>query len=805
MDGLWLDLRHGLRLVLRRPVASMLAIVALALGIGLTTTMFSIVNGAVLRGLPFERADRILHLARLNPAEFGADDFDVSIHDYEDWKARQRSFEELATFRMITANVSGTGALPERYRAVMMSPNTFRVLRVRPVVGRDFTSADALPGAPRVAILGYRVWVDRFDARPDIVGQVMRVQGQPAEVVGVMPEGFGFPSSHELWLVDDRRPEAFPRNEGPHAEVIGRLRDGVSAEAAAAEMATIAHQLEQEHPVANKGITVEIKSYVREFLGDEIIGMLFTMLAAVFLVLLIACANVANIVLAQTAIRTRELALRAAVGATRGRMIRQVLVEVLALSAVGASLGLALAAAGVWLFNRAIVDTRPPFWIDIGIGVTEAAFVTALAIVAAVAAGLVPAVRGSRTDVGDVLKDEGRGSGARLGRLSRGLVVVEIALSFGLLVTSALMIQNVVRLRIMDVGYATDDVLIGRLALPAETYAGREEQRRFADRARSRLEGLAGVTAVALGTSLPGDDTDTTMAIEGREYARRSDYHRVVYRAVSPSYFDVFRLEIVRGRALAASDGATALPVAVVSEALARRHFPGQDPIGRRIRPDPDDPDSGWRQIVGVVRDVVILDPQAQGNEIMYEPLDQSPGRFLSVAAQVPGAPTAHAGAVREAIRDVDADLPISGLTSMKQHITDQGWGYRVFGTLFLSFGVAALFMASVGLYGVMAFLVSRRTQEIGIRLALGADGRRVLALVMRQGLVQVVVGLLLGLGLALWLSNAMRTLVLGVDPWDVRVFAGVATALGLTGLLATLVPALRASRVDPMTALRYQ
>jgi predicted permease len=798
------DLRLAFRMMIRQPGLAVLAVVALALGIGLTTTMFSIVYGAALRGLPFPESDRIYHVAPFNVVE--QDDGDSRAHAVAEFTRRQQSFDEMAAFRFGAANVVGPDGIPERYRGAWVTANTFRLLRVAPVLGRDFRDEESRPGAAPVVIIGQKVWQERFKGAPDIIGQPLRVNGTVMTVVGVMPPRFAFPTLEDVWpaaIIDPNTPRS---DYEPIYEIIGRLESGVSPDQAAAEMATIWSQLAQEFPDRyEKGFTTETKTYIQEFLGSEIINTLFAMLAAVVGVLVIACANVANLVLARAADRTREVAVRTAVGASRWRVIRQMLVEVVVLAVMGAAAGLGIAWLGVTLFNRAIVDTFPPFWIDIRIDSTVLLFVTGVTLMAAIVAGVVPALRASKTDLTSVLNDEGRGtSSLRMGRLSRALVVVEMAVSFGLLVVSGLTIQSIVKIGSVDFGYASEDVWIGRLLLPDQDYTDYERQRQFADRLLDRLRAIPGVEAAALATGAPPGAPRFEIKFPGETYVDDRSYPEARGLTVSPDYFRVLRVGLRQGRAFDRRDRQDVDGVVIVNESFERRYFPA-GALGRQFALARGDHQQ-WRTIVGVVPDLGMgqLD-QGRVPEAFYLAFAQVPPSSLAILLDTSGQPLAVTGAVRQAVRDIDPNLPVFAVNTVQQALDQAGWPFRVFGSLFTSFGFAALFLAAVGLYGVMAFSVSRRTQEIGVRMAMGAAAGDVVRMVLRQGILQVALGTILGVGLAALLAGALRLLFFGVSPYDPVTFLGIGIVLALTSLTACFVPARRASAVDPMTALRYQ
>jgi predicted permease len=796
-------LRLAVRSIIRQPGVAALSVVALALGIGLTTTMFSIVNGAVLRGLPFPESDRILHLAPFNIAE--QDDVDSRVHTYAELRDRQQSFEELAAFQFQAANVVGPSGLPSRYQAAAVTANAFRLLRIAPVLGRDFRDEDSRPGAAPVVIIGDKIWQEQFDRSPEAIGQPLRVSGTVMTVVGVMPPRFRFPNSEDLWPALAIDPVGTKAGEGPALETIGRLKPGVTRDEASAEMATLWRQLEQAYPDRYAGgYTVEVKTYIEEFIGSETVSALFTMLTAVFGVLLIACANVANLVLARASARSREIAVRTAVGASRWQVVRQTLVEVLVLAALGAAAGLLLAQVGITLFNRAIVDTNPPFWIDIRIDLMVLAFAAGSALAAALVSGIVPALRASRLDLAAIMNDEGRSTGLRIGRLSRAIVVGEMAVSFGLLVMAGLIVQTLVNLGRADFGFAMRDVWSARVVLAAGDYPDEATRRRFVDRAVERLTGLPGVASAAVGTGVPIGGPQDAIKLPDRQYASEQDYHRAHRLVVSPDYFKVLRVPLIEGREFDDRDREAGAPVVVVNQSFARRFYPG-GALGQRLALA-NGAHQEWREIVGVVPDLGM--GQATTDrvpEAVYLPLAQVPVSGLTLFAHVSGPPLAVSGPAREAIRSMDANLPIFNIATVHEGFESGTWAFRVFGSLFMAFGVAALFLATVGLYGVMAFSVSRRTQEIGVRMAMGAGWRQVLTMVLKQGLWQIAIGIVLGAGLGFALGSAMSLLLFRVQPYDPFVFAAIALALTASGIAACLVPARRAAAVDPMVALRYQ
>jgi predicted permease len=806
MHSLSLESRQALRSLARSPGLAAVAVLALTLGIGLTTTMFSIVNGVVLQGLPFEESERLLHIERARLAE-GQPSLEVPIHDFLDWREQQKSFEGLAAFDSGTVYLAGSEDRPVRYDGAFVTANTFGLLRVRPQLGRDFTDGDDLPSAPTVAILSHRVWQDRYRGDSGVLGRPIRLNGEAATIVGVMPEGFAFPMTEQIWSPLRLDPLKQKRGEGRTLEVIGRLRPDLTPAHAASEFAGLAKRLEQAYPDANRGVTTVIQPYISEFIGQDAIGLLYTMLGAVFGVLLIACANVANLLLARASLRIREVAIRSALGAGRLRVIAQQLVESAALAMVGGALGIAVAHMGARWFNRALAaGPGVPFWFDIRVNPRVAFFVLALSALAGLLAGIIPAVQASRTDVNAILKDESRGTGLRIGRFSRGLVIAEITLSCGLLVGAALMVKSVVKLNSFQLEYLTKEVFTARVGLFEADYPDAGARRRFYRDLRERLSGRPGVEAVALTTSLPVWGTERSrFEIEGVAYASPEQRPRAGVVRVSPGYLAAFGLPLRAGRDILTTDASDALPVALVSQSFAARYLAG-DAVGQRFRAEAEDGGvSPWRTVVGVVSDATQLGLDNPEPAIWYEPIDQSDAAFASIAVRTAGPPLSLTSLVRDEVAALDPNLPIYFVYTMQQAVERQTWFYGVFGTLFILFGAAALFLAVIGLYAVMAFSVSRRTQEIGIRMAVGAAAHDVLRLILRQSLAMLGIGLGLGLALAAGFARLLKVVLFRVEPWDPAVFGAIVLLLVTTALAATLLPARRAARLDPVKALHHQ
>jgi putative ABC transport system permease protein len=806
METLLQDVRFGARMLVRNPASTAISIMALALGIGLTTMMFSIVHGAVIRGLPFDRPEQLMALNRTHLAE-GNEQMWFTLHDYEDYRAQQQSFTDIAAYYTGTVNVSGIDK-PERFDGAFIAPHALRLIGAQPLLGRLFVDDDARPGADGVLLLGYDLWQTRFGGDRDVIGRVVRANGRQATIVGVMPAGFAFPAAEEVWVPLQLSAAAVERGQGQWVAVFGRLKDGVRMDAAAVELTAIAQRLEAEYPHLNEGIGARVQPYTSAFIGDEARRMLFTMLGAVFMVLLIACANVANLLISRAAARSREVGVRTALGASSVRIVRQFLTESFILSMGGALFGLAVAWIGIRIFSNAIAPTNPPFWIVLGLHVDVLLFVVAITAVASVIAGAIPAWQAARSNAADVLKDESRGSSSfRLGRISRVLVITEIALSAGLLVGAGLMIKSVTQVRNIDFAFEADATFTARIGLPEAQYGDADVQRRFFDELLPRLRQLPGIESVGLIQALPAMGSGLQrFAIDGASYPEDRDHPQARAIQITGGTLEALGAHVLQGRAISDADRDGTLPVALINETLARQYFDGGDAVGRRVRLGASQSTQEWRTIVGVVPDMYAggLDGDNIQHAI-YTPLQQGGARFMSVIARPrAGEPLSLSQPVREAVLAVDPDLPIYFVQTLRTAINDNYWFFMIFGSLFMVFGGAALFLAAVGLYGVMSNSVRQRTREMGVRMALGAQGGDVLRLVMRQGLVQLGIGLTLGLALALGVSNLLQMILFEVNPRDPAVFIAIGFVLTATAAAACLVPAARATRVDPLQAIRY-
>ena len=802
MQAILRDIRYGIRSLAKAPGLTLVASLALTMGISLTALMFSIIYGALMKGLPFHEGDRIVQMVRANPVN-GGNGMGTPIRDYIDYRDQQQTMSSFGAYYTGTVNVSGDGE-PERFVGGFVTASTFEIPRVRPHLGRYLQPGEDTPGGARVVVLGYGMWQRRFGSDSSIIGKALRANGMPHTIVGVMPEGFRFPDDVALWLPLQLDPVALQRGQGNWLTVVGRLKDGVTLESATTDVRTIAERLARDYKETNEHITASVLGFVDADMGPEPRQLLYTMLGAVFFVLLIACANVANLLLDRAAHKSKEVGIRTALGATRSAVIRQFLTEAFVLSAIGAVFGTILAWVGVQLFNSAIVDAQPPFYIDIALHPPVIAFVVLMSLFATMFSGIIPAYQSSRADLNEVLKDETRGSSSlKIGKMSKALVVFEVALSCGLLVASGLMIKSVSKLRLMDPGFRRENIFTARVGFPA-AYTDTAMQKQFYLQLRERLLQVPGAKSAAIMAALPSlGGNGGNFTIEGVTYNEERDVPNSGWNSVSPGFFETFEVRPIKGRLLNDSDREAGLPVAVVNQAFAEQYFKGKDALGGRIRRGGRTSTQPWLTIVGIVPTLFSGDPEEPREPVYYVPLSQNHMTFASMAVQTTGVPLAITQQVRQTVMAINPDIPIYNVYSMEVAFARPTWFIRVFGTMFMIFGVIALFLASVGLYAVMSFAVSRRVREVGIRMALGAQARDVVRMIFGTGAWQLGIGLVLGLGLAYGVANLLTIILFDVQPRDPTVFGSVVVVLSMAGVAACLIPARRATRVDPLVALR--
>ncbi|MBL9219849.1 MAG: ABC transporter permease [Opitutaceae bacterium] len=803
------DLRLSLRALAKSPTFTVVAVFTIVLGIGVNAAMFSIVNAIMFRGLPFPQPDRLVHLEQANPVE-GFDGVEIAYQDFLDYRAGQTTLQGLAAYYDGTLTLSGPGQDPVRVEGTYISAGGPEMIGVPPTLGRWFRAEEDNPGAPPVIVLGHSYWQNHYKSDPAVVGRPLKINGEWGTIIGVGPVDYRFPEVADAW-VPLRYKKTDEKRDVRYLEVLGRLKEGATLEQAQAEFATLNQRLVTAHPETNKNLAAVVKPLQAEFVGDDTRRLLFIMLGAVFFVLLIACANVANLLLARAATREKEMAIRTAVGAGRGRIVRLLLAESLVLSVAGAGGGLALAFGLMKLFRDYINANNPaPYWMVWTVDATGVLYVGALAIVTCVAAGLFPALRVSQPDLNTVLKDAGRGStGFSLSRFTRALVVAEVALSCVLLVLAGLTIHSIIRMQTASLGFDPQGVMTARVALPDTEYKDEAKQRAFFQELRQRLAARPEFTAVGAADAPPTWNNRDRILIDGRApdpSGKGNTYASVT--AITPGYFAAMSLRLLQGRDFSDADSDTTQPVAIVSAAFAQQYWPQENPVGKRFRrgtPEDKDP-APWLTVVGVVPDTLKGQfdartwPQAYICYLQAKGATQRMTLFAKVRA---GDPAATAPLLRATVRGLNDDLPIYFTQTLTAMMDEAKFFKKLFGWIFGIFGGVALVLAGVGLYGVMAYSVAQRTQEIGVRMALGAGPGAVLRLILREGGTRLALGLGIGSVIGYFGTQLLASELYGVAAGDPATFAGTLVTLGAIGMLATLVPALRALRVNPVEALR--
>ena len=813
MNQLWQDVRYAVRMLAKAPVFTGIAVLTLALGIGGNTAIFSVVNSVLLKPLPYHEPERVVILSEVAP-QFP--EMSVSYLNYEDWKAQTKSFEQMAAFRSEQINLTGRGAA-EHLVARQASAGFLALLGVHPLLGREFLLEEDRPGAPPVVMLGYGLWQSKFGGDREIVGKSIVLSDKNYTVVGVLPEHFWFYNVPDV-ITPTGSSTAFWRTNREMRSgtyVVARLKPGVTIEAARAEMTGMAARLAKEYPKANVDHGAHVKPMLQDVVGD-MRQSLYLLLGAVGFVLLIACVNVANLLLVRAAGRQKEIAVRAAMGASRGRMVRQLLTESVLLAVAGGAIGLLLAYWGTDALVKAVPGSLPRAEV-VSLDWRVLTFTFGVSFLTGVLFGLVPAWRAAKTDVQSTLKEQTRGTTSGHHRLQGVLVVAELGLALVLLACAALTIRSVALLRNVDPGFAASNALTFNISLSHVSYDTPTKIRSYFHEVERRLVALPGVQSASVSTDLPmRDDSELFFYIADRPKPTQDKMSWTMFYTVSPGYKDAMGLRLLKGRFITPQDNEKGAAVVVIDEGMARGMFPNEEPLGKSIII----PFEGFdrpREIVGVVNHVkhagLAQDATALIKYQLYMPFDQIPDQFygelsggsMALVVRTTGPQASIGNAVIEAVRELDRDQPVFGLVPMHQVIEESVASQR-FATLLLGmFAGIALILGSVGIYGVMSYLVTERTHEMGIRMALGATRTDVMRLVLKYGLTLAAAGLALGLIGSVALTRLLVRLLYGVSPTDPVTLGAMGALLVGVALLACYLPALRATRVDPMVALRYE
>jgi len=812
MNSITQDIRFGIRMLLKNRLASLVCIVALALGIGANTVMFSMAEAFLLHPVPFENADRIVALADSRPHQ-GIDTNSVAPATYFDWKKQARSFEQLAAYAWQEINLTGDRE-PQKVQAFGVTANLFATIGVTPETGRVFLEEEEEPGKDQEIILSYGLWTERYGSDPQIVGRKVKVDGKPFEVVGVMAKGFDFPLPAEAWVPLAVDPKDRIDRSSRWFWVLGRLKPGVSFEEAAAEMRSISQRQADAYPDTNKGWQLRPMP-LREFVTSTLTRQYtLLLLAAVGFVLLIACADVANVQFARVSARSNEFAVRTALGGSSWRVVRLLLTESVLLSLAGAAVSLLLAQ---WGLRVALAHMPPDIakfvagWRTIHLDGGAFLFTLIIAVLSGILSGMAPAFFSSQTNLSETLKDGGRNSsgGRARHRLRSALVVIEVSLALVLLVGAGLLVKGFKGLLSVTESYNPAALLTMNLTLPEARYAKPEARRAFHEEILGRLGSVPGVQSVAVVSHVPyanGGDLGTDIfSIEGHTPSERGDLTDAIIQDTATSYFSLLRIALVDGRLLTDRDGAEAPRVAVVSQSLARRYFPGQNPLGKRIRVGTANGEAPWLTIVGIVKDVHYSWIVKEDVPTIYRPFRQAPPYYTTIVLRTTETPLQYVPAVRREIAAIDPELPLYNIKPQDQVIEESIVGIAYVAVMMATLGIIALALASVGVFGVMSYAVTERAHEIGVRMSLGAKSNDIVHMVLSRGMLLTGIGLAIGLPIAFLLARALSSLLFGVDAADLDSFVGLPLVLAAVAAVACYLPARRASRLDPLKALRYE
>ena len=806
MDILIQDVKFALRSLRRSPGFAAVVVAVLALGIGVNTMIFSMVYGLMVRPWPLPHFDRVMTVVEKNLKQDIKDD-GVSWLNFEDLRSQLTSYEAIGGFWQISGQVV-IDKEPERLEAAQFTAGLLPALGVQPQLGRNFTEAENVyDGNWSVVMISDRIWRRRYGGTPDVIGKTLRINGRTRTIIGVLPPGFRWPESSDFAIPAAVKPEDARERADHSLQITARLKPGVTQKQADAEMAAFYARLRHDNPGQLKDWTASVVGFADNW-RKGLVPMMWIMSLAVAFVLLIACANVANLMLARATTRRREISVRLALGASRGRVVRQLLTESLILSLAGAAIGVAMAIIGnrLWL---GMIPLELPFWMKFVIDMPVLLFTVLVATLSAVAFGLLPAFQSSDTRLSEAIREGSAqvGQGRARHRARNALVVAEVALSLTLLVASGLMIRSLTAMIDSEHLVRSEGVITGRFLLPVFTWQSDSARREFCDRVLPLARAIPGVQLASLTTMLPlnRNSNDTRIVSETGTHTDTERPLRTNFTEVYPDYFATMGMPLMSGRDFTRDDGPGAPSVVIVNQSLARALWPKQDPIGKRLRPVTDERKLGWRTVVGVVADVPqnLEDTDMRNDNAVFVPHRQEPDQQVTWVIHTNGDPLSVVKPLRDMMRAQAPDVPLTDVRTLHDHVRFSVWTHRLFGSLMAVFAVLALIIAAVGLYGVMAYSVAQRTQEIGVRMALGARGRDVVRLVVGQAMRLTLLGTGIGFAAAFALTRGMASQLFGVSTTDPPTYAIVGVILALSSVLAAWVPAYRATRVDPMRALR--
>ncbi len=809
MSGLSQDMRYGARMLLKKPGFTLIAVLTLSLGIGANTAIFSVVHAALLRPLPYEQPDRLVMIWERNLSR-GLERSQGSPVTYCDWREQKHLFDKIAGWWYPQVNLTDTGSEPQRVRTIDVTDAFFDTLGARPIIGRGFQPGEDRPGGELLAVIGHQLWRDRYNSDSNILGKTITLDGRSYSVIGVSPPGFDYPNETQVWRPLGWEPRQHSRN-ARFFEVVARLKPGVTPQQAQAEMNALSSRIAQENPQSNKDWSAAVVSLRDQLVGDFRLALL-VLFGAVGLVLLIACANVANLLLARAGAREKEVAIRLAIGATRGRFLRQLLTESVLLSLLGGVFGMLIAAWGADVLLKFNPVELPPLD-SLSVNAPILGFTLGVSLLTGLIFGLVPALHASRPDLNRTLKEGGRDSQTGGGRIRGALVIAEVAIAMVLLLGAGLLLKSFMRLQRMDAGFNPANVLTFNLQLPFSSYRDWRQVSELYSALIARLKSVPGVQAADATGFLPLEGGwPTKFLIQGRPPVRGEE-PVAQHRPVSEGYFQTMGIPLLRGRQFDERDQADAPGVMIVNEALARRYFPNEDPVGKRVTTLGRQygplgrvmPASLEMEIVGVVGDEKNSNLNKTAEPAIYFSHRQFSYRSMSVVARTAASPLSLAGALQNEVWALDRNLPVSNIMTMEQRLGEAVAQPRFSALLLGLFAALALLLAAVGIYGVISYTVEQRTHEIGVRMALGASAGDIVKMVVGRGLALTIAGVGLGVLGAFGLTRLIQGLLFGVGATDPMIFAAMPALLALVALVACYIPARRATKVDPMVALHYE